>query len=68
MQLFMLYLHRFCLLLLLGVKPNSEFLRDSRIQLDSKNFVIVDKVSWSPVCSGAYLNISDLYWEFSLHY
>lgn len=31
----------------LGVKPNSEFLRESRIQLDSRNFVIVDKVSWS---------------------
>nr|XP_046267322.1 apoptosis-inducing factor 3 isoform X2 [Scatophagus argus] len=27
----------------IGVKPNSEFLRGSKIQLDSKNFVIVDK-------------------------
>uniref|UniRef100_H2U0H0 Apoptosis inducing factor mitochondria associated 5 n=1 Tax=Takifugu rubripes TaxID=31033 RepID=H2U0H0_TAKRU len=27
----------------IGVKPNSEFLRGSRIQLDSRNFVVVDK-------------------------
>lgn len=46
-QLFILYVHSFCLLLSPGVKPNSEFLRGSRIQLDSRNFVIVDKVSRS---------------------
>ncbi|KAM9348867.1 apoptosis-inducing factor 3-like [Symphorus nematophorus] len=27
----------------IGIKPNSEFLRGSKIQMDSKNFVIVDK-------------------------
>ncbi|XP_070699220.1 apoptosis-inducing factor 3-like [Pempheris klunzingeri] len=27
----------------IGIKPNSEFLRGSTIQMDSKNFVIVDK-------------------------
>ncbi|XP_059207065.1 apoptosis-inducing factor 3 [Centropristis striata] len=27
----------------IGIKPNSEFLKGSKIQMDSKNFVIVDK-------------------------
>lgn len=41
-----------------GIKPNSEYLKGSKIHMDSKNFVTVDKVSelFSSLCiSATYL-------------